>query len=243
MHKRLLASVLFALPLSASAIDWKPSAEAGLAATTGNSDTLNVNGRFAIAGSDEQWLHDYYALALRNETNDETTANRFEAGGRSGWKFGERSYLFGAMRYENDDFSPYDYQTVASFGYGVFAVRNEATTLLFEVGPGYRWAKFADPTDEDGEDADGAVLRGMMDFKHRFTPNTEIFDLLVVEAGSDNTYVQNDIGVAVSMTDTLALKAAFQVRHNTDAPGEIDNTDTLTTLNLVWTPAAPPAAP
>lgn len=242
MHKRLLASALFALPLSASAIDWKPSAEAGLVATSGNSDTLNVNGRFALDGEDETWIHNYYALALRNETDNETTANRYEFGGRSGWKFGERSYLFGALRYENDDFSTFDYQTVASIGYGVFAIRSEPTTLLFEVGPGYRWAKFADDT-ADPDNADGAVLRGLMDFKHRFTANTTMFDTLVVEAGSDNTFVQNDIGVAVSMTRTLALKAAFQVRYNTDAPGSSDDTDTLTTLNLVWTPAAPPAAP
>ena len=82
-----------------------------------------------------------------------------------------------------------------------------------------------------------------MDFKHRFTANTTMFDTLVVEAGSDNTFVQNDIGVAVSMTSTLALKAAFQVRHNTESVDGADRTDTLTTLNLVWTPAAPPAAP
>lgn len=242
MHKRLLASALFVLPLSASAIDWKPAAEIGLVATSGNSDTLNVNGRLAVAGEDEKWLHNYSVLALRNETDNETTANRYEFGGRSGWKFGERSYLFGALRYENDDFSTFDHQTVASIGYGVFAIRSEPTTLLFEIGPGYRWAKFADDT-ADPDNADGAVVRGMMDFKHRFNASTAMFDTLVVEAGSDNTFVQNDIGVAVSMTRTLALKAAFQVRHNTDAPGDTDNTDTLTTLNLVWTPAAPPAAP
>lgn len=242
MHKQLLAMGLCALPMAVPAMDWQPSAEAGLVATSGNSDTLNVNGRFALAGEDESWIHNYYALALRNETDDETTANRYEFGGRSGWKFGERSYAFGALRYENDDFSTFDHQTVASIGYGVFAIRSEPTTLLFEIGPGYRWAKFADDT-ADPDNADGAVLRGLMDFKHRFTANTTMFDTLVVEAGSDNTFVQNDIGVAVSMTATLALKAAFQVRYNTDAPGSSDDTDTLTTLNLVWTPAAPPAAP
>ena len=162
MYKHLLATALLLLPLSASAIDWKPSAEAGLVATSGNSDTLNVNGKFAIGGEDEQWLHDFYVLALRNETDDEATANRFEFGGRSGWKLGDRSYLYGSLRYENDDFASYESQTVLSFGYGVFAVKNEATTLLLEIGPGYRWAEFADDSGEEG-DADGGILRGVIE--------------------------------------------------------------------------------
>jgi putative salt-induced outer membrane protein len=240
MLKHLLAIGLIALPMAAPAMDWQPSAEAGVVATSGNSDTLNVNGRFALAGKDESWIHDYYALALRNETDSETTANRYEFGGRSGWKFGERSYMFGALRYENDDFSTFDYQTIASIGYGVFAIQSEATTLLFEIGPGYRWAKFADDI-SNTDDPDGAVLRGLMDFKHRFTASTSMFDTMVVEAGSDNTFVQNDLGILVSMTQTLALKAAFQVRHNTESVDGADRTDTLTTLNLVWTPGAPAA--
>jgi putative salt-induced outer membrane protein YdiY len=108
--------------------------------TSGNSDTLNVNGKFALHGEDETWLHDYYALALRSETDDQTTANRYEFGGR---------------------------------------------------------------TD-----------------------------------GSDNTFLQNDVGVQVAMSNTLALKAGYQVRHNTDVVDGVDKTDTLALINLVW--SAPP---
>ena len=63
-----------------------------------------------------------------------------------------------------------------------------------------------------------------------------IFDTLLVEAGSDNTFVQNDIGIQVAINKTLALKAALQARHNTDVLDGIDKTDTLTTINLVWAP-------
>ena len=46
------------------------------------------------------------------------TANRYEGGASAGYKLDERSYIVGALRYENDDFSPFDYQAVASIGYG-----------------------------------------------------------------------------------------------------------------------------
>ena len=58
----------------------------------------------------------------------------------------------------------------------------------------------------------------------------------VVEATADNTFAQNDIGIAVSINKTLALKAAFQARHNTDVPVGTERTDTLTSVNIVWSP-------
>ena len=236
MTKKLLgAAAVACLSVPAQAATWTPTGEFGLVATSGNSDTLNVNGKFALHGEDETWLHDYYALALRNETDDQATANRYEFGGRTGYKFSERAYVFGALRYENDDFSPYENQTVASVGIGWFAIKDDATTWLFEAGPGYRWADLA----VTGEEQNDAVLRGLMDFKHAFTPTTTFFDTLVVEAGSDNTFLQNDIGVQVAMSNTLALKAAYQVRHNTDVVDGVDKTDTLVLVNLVWSAPAP----
>jgi putative salt-induced outer membrane protein YdiY len=36
------------------------------------------------------------------------------------------------------------------------------------------------------------------------------------------------------MTDVLALAVGFSVRHNTAPPSEFQETDTLTTINLVY---------
>ena len=62
----------------------------------------------------------------------------------------------------------------------------------------------------------------------------ELLDKFLVESGSDNTFVQNDIGIQVQINETLALAAAYSVRHNTDPPLGFEKTDTLTTLNLVY---------
>ena len=58
----------------------------------------------------------------------------------------------------------------------------------------------------------------------RATPNLD----------ADNTFVQNDIGIQVQMTDVLALAAAYSIRYNTDPPLGFGKTDSLTTLNLVY---------
>lgn len=231
MKKTLAAMACLMLPVAAMAAEWKPAAELGLVVTTGNSDTTNINGKFALHGEDESWIHDFGALYVRGETDDETTANRYELSGRSGYKFSERSYLFGSLRYENDDFAAFDWQAIASIGYGYFAIKSDSTSLLFEIGPGYRRARLL-----DGETDGDPIVRGFAEYKHQLTDSTALFDTLLVEAGSSNTFVQNDLGIQVSINKTLALKAALQARHNTDVLPGIEETDTLTTVNLVWAP-------
>jgi putative salt-induced outer membrane protein len=47
--------------------------------------------------------------------------------------------------------------------------------------------------------------------------------------------VQNDTSIAVAINSRFALKAAFQVRYNSDPPPEtLDDTDTQFTTNLVY---------
>ncbi len=233
MIRNLLACALVAaLPGVAGATDWKPQGELGLVITSGNSDTTTLNAKFQAKGEDEHWIHDYYALALRAKSDDVDTAKRFELGGKSGYKINDKSYFFGALRYENDDFSPYEDQTSFSVGYGVWAIKSDLTTLLFEIGPGVRRADPVGPEDSETD----FIGRGLADFHHKFNASTEFYNTLLVEAASDNTFAQNDIGVQVKMSESLALKAGLQARHNTDVPLDVDKTDTLTTINVVWTP-------
>ena len=157
MKKLLIASALLAaLPLAAHAADgeWKGTGELGFAASRGNAKSENLNAKLNFSMEDDTWKDNFYATALRSKGNVKQTtvvngqivnlteyqapANRYELGASAGYKFDERSYLVGAVRYENDDFSPFDYQAVLSLGYGYTAIKNSRTELSFEVGPGYK---------------------------------------------------------------------------------------------------------
>lgn len=242
MRFLLPIALLAALPISASAEDgWSGTGEFGLVLSRGNADTDTLNAKLELKHEDETWLHQVDASALRAESSDVRTADRFELGGKSGYKFNERHYLAGVARFENDDFSPFENQFTLALTYGVNAVKNERTHLTFEVGPGYRrfdpvpFVFSVDPPIIIDEDADSDfMLRGFSDFSHKFNDNTSIYNTLLVEAGDDNTFAQNDIGVLVKMNASLALKAGFQVRHNTDVVEPVDQTDTLTTVNVVY---------
>lgn len=175
------------------------------------------------------------------------TSSRYDAGASAGYKLDERSYIVGAARYDHDAFSPYQYQYVVSIGYGYQVLKNAADELSFEAGPGYRvqqprayYAPVGTPpvlvyTKPDSNDS--VVARGLANYKHNFNDSTSFVDTLLVESGDGNTFVQNDAGLQVKMSDKLALKAGYQVRHNGSIPlgsGFTKKTDQLLTTNLVY---------
>jgi putative salt-induced outer membrane protein len=244
----LCAALLAVLPFIANAEEpvhgWRGTGELGVAAARGNARSESLNGKLECTNEDDRWKHQYLLSALRakgevsgdfdgdgvDEERFELNANRYEAAASSALKYDERNSWVTSLRYENDDFAPYEYQTTFAMGYGHDFVEDEKTTLATEVGPGYRRAKDAATDVIEGE----AILRGKLDYKQALTANTQLFNTLLVESGSDNTFAQNDAGVAVAMNESFALKAGVQVRHNTDVGPGIEKTDTLTTVNLVY---------
>ncbi len=233
--RHLLSLALAAAALSpalacAAEEGWSGSGELGLAISKGNTDSETLVGKLAVAREDETWKHALNLAFLYGKSDDIKTARRYEVFGSSGYRLGARSYVFGSGRNERDQFSTNEYQTTLAGGYGFEAIMREETKLVFEIGPGYRWAKEQDVRVHNNE----AIARGFMDFSHQLTATTRLYDVLLVEAGADNTFVRNDFGVEVKMTDALALKAGFEVRHNTEVTEDRKRTDTLTTVNVVY---------
>jgi putative salt-induced outer membrane protein len=245
----LLVTALLLAPCAADAADpaegWTGTGELGLALARGNAKSENLNTKLAFANEDARWKHQFSLAALRAkgetrgdfdgdgvpEERFELNANRYEAAASSALKMNERAYWIGALRYENDDFAPFESQSTFSIGYGYTAIDSETTKLSAEVGPGYRRAKSASTGDTEND----TIVRGQIEFSHQLTDNTTLGNLLLVESGSDNTFIQNDLGVKVAMNSKLALKAGLQVRNNSEVGPGIDKTDTLTTVNLVYT--------
>ena len=76
--------------------------------------------------------------------------------------------------------------------------------------------------------------RGRGDQGDRKTETTQLFNDFLVEAGSDNTFMQNDLGIAVKISDAFAVKTGFQIRRNSDVIAPQKKTDRLFTTNLVY---------
>ncbi|WP_426661722.1 DUF481 domain-containing protein [Rhodanobacter aciditrophus] len=234
---------------------WSGSGEFGFASATGNTRSQNVNAKLGLNQENEQWKNSFFLDVLRTKVQQKvidqagntieqfnTTANRYDGGASVGYKLDPRSYIVGAARYDHDQFGANLWQGVVSLGYGYIALKDARNELSFEIGPGYKKYRPADLTvivngassRERQPVQHEVVARGLVNYKFRLTANTSFEDTFLTEAGSKNTYLQNDAGLAVSMTKKLALKVGFQVRRNSDVLPGIKKTDTLTTTNLVY---------
>lgn len=232
MKKHILAAALLsAIAMSAQADGWSGAGEFGLVVSSGNADTSTVNAKLGLKKEDEAWLYEGTILALRAENGDDVVAERWEVAAKAGYKINDISYIYGSYRHEDDNFAPFERQTTMAMGYGRQMIKSEATQLSFEAGPGYKWV---DPESSEFDSQGELVLRGNADFKHAFNASTSLYNTLLVESGSDNTFLQNDIGVQVKMSERLALKTGLLVRHNTDVVAPTKKTDTLTTINLAY---------
>ncbi len=232
MKTQLLASALLSiLATSAQAEGWSGVGEFGLVVSSGNTETSTVNAKLGLKKEDAAWLYEGSLLALRAKGDGDVTAERWEVAAKAGYKINDLSYIYGAYRHEDDNFAAFERQTTIAVGYGRQLIKNDATQLSFEVGPGYKWS---DPISVLQNSQGELVLRGQLEFKHAFNENTSMYDTVLLESGSDNTFAQNDIGVQVKMSERLALKAGVSVRYNTETTAPTKSTDTLTTVNLAY---------
>lgn len=221
--------------------DWTGKGEAGLVIASGNTDTTTANAKLALATEIDKWKHQFGGAGLYASTDpDGISARRWEVFEQTDYNFSPRNFWFGAARYENDEFSGFEYQAIVSSGIGHKFIDTDATKFTGTAGLGYKFFETQDAFDDAGvliargESDSDVVFRGTLDYDHKFTETTSLLDKLVVEAGADNTFVQNDLALQVKMTDVLALAVGYSVRHNTDPQVGFEKTDTLTTINLVY---------
>lgn len=238
-------SVFFAVPLILAATasaqaDWTGKGEAGLVLSSGNTETQTANAKLALAREVDKWKNAFGLAGLYASDDMGATAQRWEALTQSDYNFTPKTFWFGAARYEDDKFSGFEYQATLSTGLGRKFIDSDTTKFVGTAGVGYKILQTRDSFDDagvliaPGEREKDAILRGTLDYDHQFNANTAVLNKFVVEAGNDNTFLQNELSLQVKMMEQLALAVGYAVRHNTDPPAGFKKTDTLTTLNLVY---------
>jgi putative salt-induced outer membrane protein len=237
-------AILILASLSPAAhAQWSGKAELGILLSDGNTEAKSANTKFDLKHEGEKWINAMFVGALYGENASFATAERYEAKYQADFKINDRLSWFGALRGEQDRFSGFAYQATASTGASYKFIDSPQTKLQVSLGAGYRRMKdeILVKTDAgevidrlEGETQSEPVGTLSSDYEHNFTENTKITNRLLAESGSDNTALQNDLALQVSMTETLALAVGFGVRYNTDPPPLAEDTDMLTTVNLVY---------
>jgi putative salt-induced outer membrane protein len=226
-------------------------AQVGYVSSHGNTDAQTANAKFSVIYNVGDWKHDFELAGLYGKSEDIVSAERLVAGWQSDYKFSDRAYAFGALDYNDDKFSGFQYQETVSAGMGYSVVKQADATLDAQLGIGYRRLRpellvtqpDGDVTRTPLDAASGLVATASIKGMYNFNSSTKLLDVLAAQSGSDNTMVQNDLNLQVNMSKVLAITAGYEIIHNTTPPAGLGKNDTLVTFNLTYTfPTAAVAA-
>jgi putative salt-induced outer membrane protein len=241
--RALFVITLLALAIPAQAAEeedqspWAGKALLGYLATSGNTDNSNLNSAFEISYTRDVWMHMFKASAIHatapDENGDEaTTAEAYVAGWKSERRLSEHNYLFGQLDWRKDRFSGYDTQFSQTLGYGRRLIDREKHQLNAEIGAGARQSKLADA---DGTEESETVIRAGLDYNFKISDTAAFAQILTVESGNENTYTESVTKLSAALVGNLALVASYTIKHNSDVPPLIENTDRFTALSLEYT--------
>jgi len=237
------AAVLAALAAPAAQAQWTGKAELGYLSSTGNTESTSANTKFDLTHEGAKWRNNVFVGAQYGENAEFSTAERYEARYQADWKITDRASWFGGIRGEQDRFSGFAYQATVSTGASYKFIDSPTTKLTASLGAGVRRSKSETLIKTDagevidrieGDVDDEPVITFSSNYENDFTATTKLTNKLLAESGSDNTAVQNDLAVQVSMTDSLALAVGYAIRYNSNPPPLAESTDTLVTVNLVY---------
>lgn len=196
---------------------WTSSLGAGLAITSGNTDTQNVNIAFGTI-YDPKTIHVFKAeaLYLRGEADGETQADKTTAAGRYERTASDRLFWFGELSYLRDPFKSIDYLISPIVGAGYHLIMNEVQKLSFDAGAG---AAF-ESSPELGSSTSGAVKAGES-YEWTISPTsrfTQHLSGLFKADDFDDALYHFDAGIATTIAARAELKVSYVYDYKNQPP-------------------------
>jgi putative salt-induced outer membrane protein len=208
---------------------WGGEAEAGILATGGNTETESINTKLKIENERRRWRHRLNGLYYRSSDSGTTTAKRTTGTFKSDYQLTDADYLYGVVRYDSDRFSGYDAQTSETAGYGRRIPLGAGRKAELEAGAGGRQTRYV-----DGTRRSVAILRLAAKYTQVFWQASEFREEVLVESATDNTYTESVTSLKTKVNGNLSMKMAFTWTHNSYVPQDVRQTDTITSVTLVY---------
>lgn len=213
---------------------WTSSVELGFVRTTGNTVTQTAALKADVTYEVDKWRHSGHADGYGTESEDDAgvnvvSAERYEISGKSDYKFTERDYIYGIIKLQKDRFSGFEYDHIASAGYGRKAIKQENMELDLEIGPGERFFKV-----DDGVADEEVILRLSANYWWDISASSKFTQELSTDIGEEITSSKSVTGIQANINSTLALKFTYTVRHKSSVPVDVEKTDTEAAMTLVY---------
>ena len=212
---------------------WTGSFGAGLALTTGNADTSNVNLTGKVTHDPRNphlWVAE--ALYLHGSSEGETTVSRTAFGIRDDYSWTSRTSFYGQFRYLRDTFKAIEYLMAPTAGIAYKLVDLPNTTFTIDAGGGVVWENNTDL----GTDTSGALTLGER-FSHNFSETSTFTHgatgLWKTSDFGDSLYTIT-AGLAAAITQRTQLKIELLELYKSQPPPGIEKGDLSFITSLVY---------
>ncbi|GGY52163.1 DUF481 domain-containing protein [Parvularcula lutaonensis] len=223
---------------------WSGSVVFNLSSATGNTENTVIGGRFQIARKYKVLTHAFDAGGNYTETTTtdamgmdvtDVTQNNWFAQYRMEIQTGDRTFVYGKTRYEEDQFSGFDRKAFVGGGLGHTFVKTDTRELQMLIGPGVQYFEREVPSPEPANfertETSAAVFFGQT-FKQVIKENVTFEQSFDATVADENTTAILNVAVKSNLTDKISLRTSYNIKHETDPPQARKQTDTLLSVSI-----------
>ena len=214
--------------------NWEASAGLGLSLTSGNTDTTSINTNIQATQHLEFWEMYYKFDAIKQENENQTTADKKDYAIKGQYKLKNKStFLFAEGKRNEDKFSSYAHTNTVSIGYGQNLYKSEDLLIKADVGPGYTYFKF----NETGENGSSSIVHLGGHLKWTISDSAHFIQRVIVDkqlSDEKNMLSEFHSTLGARINGSLKMTLDVKVTHNSEVRPDKKKTDTITSVNLVY---------
>jgi putative salt-induced outer membrane protein len=199
----------------------------GYMASRGNATTTNLNSKLLLSLEQYNWRHAWVAAGIYTRDETSVIAENYRAGYKADRKLDDQNYLFGALSWEQNEFSGYRQRLTQAIGYGRRVLETDRQRLDLELGVGARQSKLVNEPNEQEK-----IVRTALSYFIQIAENSDFSQQLAVESGDFNTYIESQTSVSAQLVGQLDLVASYNARRNSRVPEGREKLDTYTTVSV-----------
>ena len=218
---------------------WVTSAELGAISTSGNTVGTSVTGKIDSHQELANWSNEYILSGYykEDETTDasgdqvrEVSAERIAMSAKAAFKLlAEGQKVFVLATHVDDKFGAFTRYSTVGVGLSSRWYKSDDVSLDVDLGPGY-----FSGISSTNESESGVTVRGAAALKWKLSDTANLSQTMSVERGTSNIHSLAEVALSTKINSTMQMKAAFSARNDTDVPADKKNTDTQTSVTLVY---------
>ena len=220
---------------------WNTSAELGAISTSGNTVGSSVTGKIDARQELPNWSNEYIFSGYFKEDVETAadgtqervrSAERYELSAKAAFKLIEDGHkLFALGSHVNDKFGSYSSYSTVGIGdsSSLYEDKERGNHVDLELGPGY-----FSGTRATGQLESGFTVRGAAALRWHLSPSAVFTQTASVERSTSNVHSAAEAALSTKINGTMQMKAAFVARSDTSPSDGKKNTDTQTSLTLVY---------